>query len=286
MGQRTISLIAVAAMALCTTLAAAQTAEDSTAFANAEWEILSAPDSDVKICRTQVEMFNSMQSISVIRYPAKHFRTTVCMKDGIEPPVTSVIGKQKNANLAINGSYFNMSNLNPVTFVFIDRQEYGRTTAEETMRTNGVLAIKKNGRKMDIIPCDTTGYDALKEKYPTLLASGPVLIDEGTTMSYSDTSSFYTWRHPRSVIGFTRDGDVLLVVIDGRFKGEGDGTTIAETAFIAKMLGMEDALNLDGGGSSTLWTDMTGVINHPSDNKIFDHAGERKVSNCILVYGK
>lgn len=286
MGQRTISLIAVAAMALCTTLAAAQTAEDSTAFANAEWEILSAPDSDVKICRTQVEMFNSMQSISVIRYPAKHFRTTVCMKDGIEPPVTSVIGKQKNANLAINGSYFNMSNLNPVTFVFIDGQEYGRTTAEETMRTNGVLAIKKNGRKMEIIPCDTTGYDALKEKYPTLLASGPVLIDEGTTMSYSDTSSFYTWRHPRSVIGFTRDGDVLLVVIDGRFKGQGDGTTIAETAFIAKMLGMEDALNLDGGGSSTLWTDMTGVINHPSDNKIFDHAGERKVSNCILVHGK
>ena len=43
------------------------------------------------------------------------------------------------------------------------------------------------------------------------------------------------------------------------------------------------ALNLDGGGSSTLWTAQEGVLNHPYDNRRFDHEGERGVPNCIVV---
>ena len=50
------------------------------------------------------------------------------------------------------------------------------------------------------------------------------------------------------------------------------------------MLGMKDAINLDGGGSTTLWTAKTGVINHPYDNKTFDHEGVRTVPNLIVVY--
>ena len=46
---------------------------------------------------------------------------------------------------------------------------------------------------------------------------------------------------------------------------------------------MTDAINLDGGGSSTLWTDETGVINHPYDNKKWDHAGERRVPNILIA---
>ncbi|MGJ7033410.1 phosphodiester glycosidase family protein [Niabella hirudinis] len=44
-------------------------------------------------------------------------------------------------------------------------------------------------------------------------------------------------------------------------------------------------INFDGGGSSTLWTRKRGVINHPSDNKKWDHAGERSVAN-VLYYSK
>lgn len=39
----------------------------------------------------------------------------------------------------------------------------------------------------------------------------------------------------------------------------------------------------DGGGSSTLWTDRTGVLNHPFDNKVFDHEGTRVVPNALIV---
>lgn len=77
-----------------------------------------------------------------------------------------------------------------------------------------------------------------------------------------------------------------MAVIDGRFRGEGEGATIAETAYIARLLGLVEALNLDGGGSSTLWTARKGVLNHPYDNHRFDHAGERAVPNCIVVRSK
>lgn len=53
-----------------------------------------------------------------------------------------------------------------------------------------------------------------------------------------------------------------------------------------KQIGAEDALNLDGGGSSTLYMKgigENGVVNMPSDNKMFDHEGERKLSSIIYV---
>ena len=81
-----------------------------------------------------------------------------------------------------------------------------------------------------------------------------------------------------------------MAVIDGRAKGQAAGATIAETAYIARLLGLTDALNLDGGGSSALWTAQEGVVSHPSgvlnhpyDNHRFDHAGERAVPNGIVA---
>ena len=90
-------------------------------------------------------------------------------------------------------------------------------------------------------------------------------------------------RHPRSLIGKRPNGEVVMAVIDGRAKGQAAGATIAETAYIARLLGLTDALNLDGGGSSALWTAQEGVVSHPSDNRRFDHAGERAVPNGIVA---
>ena len=98
------------------------------------------------------------------------------------------------------------------------------------------------------------------------------------------SAQFYDKRHPRSVVGTDNDGWVYFVVIDGRSAGNADGTTIYETAWICRMLGMEDAINMDGGGSSCLWSDQEGVLNHPSDNKKFDHEGERIVPSIIAVF--
>ena len=77
------------------------------------------------------------------------------------------------------------------------------------------------------------------------------------------------------------DGTVVFVVVDGRLP-EAAGVSTTELSLIMSWLGCRDALNLDGGGSSTMVFDGN-VVNHPSDNKKFDHQGERVVANAIVV---
>ena len=62
-----------------------------------------------------------------------------------------------------------------------------------------------------------------------------------------------------------------MIVVDGRFPGQAAGMTIGELIYLVRQLGLYSALNLDGGGSSTLWTAQEGVLNHPYDNRRFDH---------------
>jgi exopolysaccharide biosynthesis protein len=86
-------------------------------------------------------------------------------------------------------------------------------------------------------------------------------------------------------VGIREDGTLLLVVADGRFK-EAEGLSLTELQQLLRWLNCRDALNLDGGGSTTMYLnigDYQGVVNHPSDNGKFDHAGERGVSNAVMV---
>ena len=84
-------------------------------------------------------------------------------------------------------------------------------------------------------------------------------------------------RHPRSALGITRDSTTLLmVVVDGR-RTWSVGMSLAELGDALIALGAWDAMNLDGGGSSTLWI-RGHVVNHPSDA-----TGERAVGNALFV---
>lgn len=229
-------------------------------------------------------MFDSRQTVSVVAYPARNFTTEIIQLDGKASP-TSELGKAAGADAALNGSYFNMKTLAPVTFVLIDKQILGRTTPGETMRTNGVIALRDKRRPQN--GHSPLRHDPILPASPAVTARrwppGPMLVRDGRSVEYDSEDSFYARRHPRTLIGKRADGTVVMAVIDGRFKGEADGATIAETAYIARQLGLVDALNLDGGGSSTLWTAQEGILNHPYDNKRFDHEGERGVPNCIVI---
>ncbi len=89
--------------------------------------------------------------------------------------------------------------------------------------------------------------------------------------------------HPRSAIGINREGDILLVTVDDdrqvHLPGEkriSIGATLPELADILKSLGAVDALNLDGGGSATMWYNGQ-TVNRPSDGT------PRLISTAILV---
>ena len=84
-------------------------------------------------------------------------------------------------------------------------------------------------------------------------------------------------RNPRTVAGVTATGSVILLVVDGRSSGS-VGATLYELGVRMKALGAVDAVNLDGGGSATMWVKGLGVVNHPTDS-----TGERAVSNAVVI---
>ena len=123
----------------------------------------------------------------------------------------------------------------------------------------------------------------------SVMATMPLLIKDGYAVELVEYKGFSDKRHPRSVI-FERNGKICLMVIDGRSKGNAAGMTLDEVQrYLLSMdggKGCDNAVNLDGGGSSTLWIKESGVLNHPSDNGKFDNKGERRVANSIIILNK
>lgn len=258
---------------------------DSVAFVNADWKITEL-ERGAEAMYASIPMFNSIQSICVIKYPARKFRTEILAREGEKADIPSRIGKEVGAAFVLNAGYFDMKNLTSAVYFRVGDEVYGQTHPNEASRVDGVIAFKdKKGRKVLIAKSDTTQYDEVAGKCHTVLATGPTLIIKDEIIaSPLIQNSFYSGRHPRTAFGTDINGNIYMVVIDGRFPGQADGATIWETARICKLLGMTDASNLDGGGSSAIWNSKDGVISHPSDNKKFNHKGERKIPNMIVTY--
>jgi len=226
------------------------------------------------------ELFGAMQTISIFRYKASWYFIDIVNDPGVKSGTTSLLAKRYNALAAINGSYFNVKTLEPVTYIKENKVQEGYTTPEELhQRVDGLVCT--DGHRFAIDICDTLGYAKAAKGYQDAMASGPVLLKNYKRQPLKK-SGFYDGFHPRTFLGITADKWIYLVVIDGRFK-EAKGMTIEQTATVAEMLGLKDALNLDGGGSSTMWVKGLGVISHPYDNKVFDNAGERVVPNVVII---
>ena len=287
--------------------------KDSLAFLNASWEITDL-GKGAKAMYVQIPMFYSTQSVCVVKYPMKNFRSDILHRPEKSAGKPSEIGREVGAAFALNGGYFHVKQRIPSVYFRERDQQLGYTHPTELYRVDGLMGFKDHkGRKAVIeMAADTMQYGAVSKGWKEAMASGPVLILDGEIVvpllmgdkadganvsamadeqkqgskirTHYSSAQFYDKRHPRAAFGYDDDGNGYLVVIDGRFKGQADGATIYETAYICHMLGMTEAINLDGGGSTTLWTEKTGVINHPYDNKTFDHEGERSVPNLIVVY--
>ncbi len=110
-----------------------------------------------------------------------------------------------------------------------------------------------------------------------VLGGNPVLIYNGRLQSQDlQGSGAFFARQPRTALGITADGRMLLVVVDGRQSGYSVGMTLGELAELMNSLGARSAINLDGGGSSTMWLNGQRV-NRPSDRY------ERGVGSALVV---
>ncbi|MFE6634585.1 phosphodiester glycosidase family protein [Streptomyces tendae] len=116
---------------------------------------------------------------------------------------------------------------------------------------------------------------------PELVRDGRIHVTPATDgmVHPDDPSWYYGWvhkRNPRTLAGVDAAGRTVLVTADGRGTGS-LGLSIGESAEVAKSLGLRDAVNLDGGGSTTMVAEGT-VLNSPSDA-----AGERPVGDALLI---
>lgn len=105
------------------------------------------------------------------------------------------------------------------------------------------------------------------------VGGAPMLVRDGRLVRECTSAC---GRHPRTGIGVNRRGRILMVVVDGRRPRWSLGLTMNEFARIMKDLGAVNALNLDGGGSSTMVIGDE-VVNRPSDGR------ERAISNVVLA---
>lgn len=103
------------------------------------------------------------------------------------------------------------------------------------------------------------------EQLPHTLGAGPLLITQGRIVLNAQqegfSSNFINGQAPRSVVGLARSGHIKLIAIQDRIGGR--GPTLTETAHIVEKLGCTEALNLDGGGSSSLYLSGQLINRHP-----------------------
>lgn len=262
---------------------------DSATFVNTHWRTEQLPGFTYKRICLEGEIFDSYQYMTMLVIPPNSPRKLAFtyVKDTILP--TSEMAKMTDAVAAINGSYFDMKYYNPVCYLRIDGKEVGiNTPGEDTVNRKyyQYASIRlKDGRPIIFMP-DSNRFSERSRSDKNIMTAGPMLLHQGKAVPQRTDRTFVTSRHNRTALGVMDDGTIILLTVDGRFKKQADGMTLDELAKVMRWLGCKEAINLDGGGSTTMFVrgkPNGGIVNHPSDNNRFDYEGERPVSNAILL---
>lgn len=259
--------------------AMAQTASDSLALVSADWQVETLQKGILFRKAVFTSLYGVPQEVSIFEISPKHANLDVLIHNPKEK--TSTAARKAGAVAAINGSYFDMQVGNSVCYLRKDGAVID-TTSVGTLGTvsNGAMLIKKG--KLQLAPWSKQDEKACTLKKGTVLVSGPLMLLDGKVRDLSACNQgFVNTKHPRSAVALTKDKKVLLIVVDGRLKGKSEGVNIPELTHMIRILGGKDALNLDGGGSSTLWSAALpdkGIANTPCGS------AERQVGNSLCVF--
>lgn len=235
-------------------------------------------------------LFDTLENINILTVDLHDtaVQIKIAFNDSLLQPV-SEFGKANNAIAAVNGNFFNTKIGGSVCYMRVDGRVINRTHDE----LNGTLflpwldtaAMAINGNRISIIikPQNMNWTEHL-DTFSTVISAGPLLVWNNKIVPQQN-HRFNNKRYSRTGIGLTKSNKLLIIAVDGNAK-ESAGVTNKEFAKLFKTLKCVSALNFDGGGSTTMWVKgeaENGVINHPTDNKKYDHFGERKVANAILI---
>lgn len=271
------------------TLSVVSAQSDSLRIVRAQWQVDTLDGFVLKKMQfTKHNCLGSNQNICILEIPADSPRRLAFSYEEQRTP-TSVHAIRNNAVAAVNGSFFDMKNHNPICYLRIDGEEVGVNTPQANDSVHRKYyqygsVVLRNGSPIFIIPDSARLAERL---WPdsNIMTAGPMLIKDEEMLPMREDKTFVTYRHNRTAIARRRDGTVLLVTVDGRTK-QSQGLSLQDFQRLLHYLGCSDALNLDGGGSTTMVVrgkPHGGIVNRPSDNARFDYKGERGVSNCVIV---
>ena len=188
---------------------------------------------------------------------------------------TSDIASENNAILAINGDYYGARQSG---YVIRNGSLYRNSSGNRD-----ALAIMKNGEFEFVTEGETSAETLLENGALQVFSFGPVLLEDGSiSVTENEEVGMAMASNPRTAIGYLGKNHYVFVVSDGR-TSESAGLSLYELASFMKSLGVSDAYNLDGGGSSTM-VFKGEVINTPTTN---GHSSEeRAVSDILYIGGK
>lgn len=231
------------------------------------------------------QLFDSRQHINVLEINTRKHRLDLayCVDTLIR---TSDMATASKAKAAVNAGFFDTKAGGSVTFLKAGGKVVNVTRPklieEQSDLLRGALVLGSGKR----IRIEAAAPDSIyfSKKYHTVLLTGPLLIDKGQAIPLADRP-FNTNRHPRTCACVTADKRLLLLTVDGR-TDQSQGMSLPELTSLLQSLDCYNAVNLDGGGSTTMWIAgkaENGIVNMPCDNKLFDHQGERRVANALIV---
>ena len=191
-------------------------------------------------------------------------------KNHSDPEDTENYIENYTAVAGINADFYNMSTGSPSGALVMEGVTY------KTGNTN-FFAILKDGTP---VIGSSSEWSTYVDQVQEAVGGSIIFLKDGEYVGPSGV--YYTEKGPRSCIGITADGKVVMLVIDGRQAPFSAGATVRETAQILLDAGCVDALHLDGGGSATYaakpeGSDDVKVISSPSDGY------ERSVSSSLVA---
>lgn len=260
--------------------------------------------------------FNSEQVVNVLDIDLNHPESNLVFFDSRpSDSLSSSVKKIPNAIAAVNGTYYE---------ILRNKKFPADSVSSSFFKTDGKVQVDvtvPRGHRLFWKHEGAFYYDAKHEKsgivyghnelyhelhYSNVVSGSPMLIYNynpvGETfakpsnvplnsLNYEDPARHQGVRHPRTAIAKTDNNHVLLITVDGRARQSAGMSAKELTEFIKTWFDPREALNLDGGGSTTMWLkdskeSSTGVINYPTDNKKHDHYGQRKIRSIIAIKDK
>ena len=193
-------------------------------------------------------------------------------------PVGSALGLNKRRNA-------------DVAWIFTDSSQKLSYAMQQPMKAAKDSISNLDAKRMHSIlfsetePAIPTNFQFKKWKMKTAIGGGPVLVQNGEIKITNEEELKFTGKaindkHPRTCMGYSNDGYLIIMAIQGRFPGIAEGATLEQEAKLLIDIGCVEALNLDGGGSSCM------LVNGKETIKPSDKGNERPVPAVFIVRKK